>query len=155
METRVVTLRQRPELAPQVTEWLWQAFWREGGAGLETVREAVDRSVGRFGPQQSFVLLEGEDPAGTASLAAADLAARPDLGPWLAGVYVRPESRRRGHGARLVRAVERAAAAGGTETLWLYTAGEGALYRRLGWQAVERLPQGERMVLLMRRPLGG
>ncbi|WP_165694121.1 GNAT family N-acetyltransferase, partial [Teichococcus deserti] len=102
METRVVTLRERPELGPQVAAWLWHAFWRENGESLETVLAVVGQSNAERGPQQSFVLLEDGAPAGTASLAAADLDERPELTPWLAGVYVRPESRRRGYGARLV-----------------------------------------------------
>ncbi|WP_419899785.1 GNAT family N-acetyltransferase [Roseomonas sp. USHLN139] len=155
MQTRLVTLRERPELGPQVAAWLWHAFWRENGESLETVLAVVGRSDAERGPPQSFVLLEDGAPAGTASLAAADLDERPDLTPWLAGVYVRPESRGRGHGARLVQAVEWAAAEGGAGTLWLYTGGEGALYRRLGWEAVERVPQDGRTVLLMRKALGG
>lgn len=153
----IVGLRQRPDLVPQVAAWLWGAFWRDSGSSLEETLAVVAAPQAITGPQQSFVLLDDGLPAGTASLAAADLEERPGLTPWLArwlaGVFVRPEARGQGHGARLVRAVEAAARAAGAPQLWLYTGGDGALYRRLGWVVQERVAQGAGSVLLMRRTL--
>ena len=58
------------------------------------------------GPEETFVLLDQGRPVGTASLAHTDLAARPDLTPWLAEVLVEPGSRGRGDATALVRRVE-------------------------------------------------
>jgi len=63
---------------------------------------------------------------------------RPTLTPWLSGVFVAPEHRRRGIGAALVERVVQEAQALGKPCLYLYTPGCGALYLRLGWWVAER-----------------
>jgi GNAT superfamily N-acetyltransferase len=84
-----------------------------------------------------FVALAEEQLLGAASLLAHDVATRPDLSPWLAGVFVAPGHRRRGVGAALVERVVQEARALGIPRLYLYTTGSGALYFRLGWSVVE------------------
>jgi GNAT superfamily N-acetyltransferase len=88
-------------------------------------------------------------------LAAEDLDSRRDLTPWLAGVFVLPEYRRRGHASALVRHVEGVAREGGFGTLWLYTSSAAGLYARLGWAMAgfEREWQRGVEVALMRRDL--
>jgi len=105
------------------------------------------------GPEACFVLFDGAEPAGTASLAREDLLSRPDLTPWLAGVVVQPEFRRRGHASRLVRHVEGFARAAEVERMWLYTTHAEGFYLRLGW-----IPAGPAFgeaapTVLMRRDL--
>jgi GNAT superfamily N-acetyltransferase len=75
---------------------------------------------------------------GSASLIENDMATRPELFPWLASVFVAPEHRRRGIGAALVERVMTEARSLRTPRLYLYTAGAGALYLRLGWSVMER-----------------
>jgi len=55
------------------------------------------------GPEQCFVLLVDEVPVATASFVHPDLPSRPNLTPWLAGVYVQPEFRCRGFASHSVR----------------------------------------------------
>ena len=62
---------------------------------------------------------------------------RPKLSPWLAGVFVAPEHRRRGIGAALVERVVQEARALDIPRLYLYTPGGGTLYARLGWSILE------------------
>jgi GNAT superfamily N-acetyltransferase len=111
------------------------------------------------GPEESFVLLDPASgaPAGTASLAHRDLDSRPDLTPWLAGVYVPPRFRGRGHATARVRHVERFAAAAGVARLWLYTNTAEPLYARLGWRraGTERTRRRGVEVALMCRDLPG
>ena len=102
---------------------------------------------------QSFALIEDGLPRGTASLAARDLPTRPDLFPWLAGVYVEPGARGRGHGARLVRAVEAHAHRRRASQLWLYTRRAEPLYARLGWRRVGTELHHGKDYTLMRRDL--
>ncbi len=107
------------------------------------------------GPTACFVAFEGGEPAGTASLVRQDLESRPDLSPWLAGVFVAPGFRGRGLATRLVRHVEAHAAAAGIPALWLYTAAADGLYARLGWQGAGQAvdPGSGKPVRLMRREL--
>lgn len=151
----VVTVADRPDLVPLVADWLWRAFWRDAGATLDHVRTLVAEGVARRGPPQCFVLLDGGEPVGTASLAASDLDARPDLTPWLAGVYVEPAARNRGCATALVGAVEAAAREASVATLWLYTATAERLYARAGWRTVDSFDHGGRPNMLMRRDLDG
>lgn len=145
----------RPDLAEASARLRWEAFFRAKGIAFETILARAEATAREAAPvlPRSFVLLEDGVPLGTASLIANDLEARPELTPWLAGVVVDPSARGRGHGARLVRAVEAAAREAGITTLWLYTHTAEPLYARLGWEVVERFEHGGHLCALMRRIL--
>ncbi|MGH7080247.1 MAG: GNAT family N-acetyltransferase [Acetobacteraceae bacterium] len=131
----IVTLSERPDLLPAVRAWL------------------AGRHASPVAPERCFVLLAGGIPAGTASLTASGLAARPDLTPWLANLFVPPAFRGRGHAARLVAAIETAARAASIPTLWLVTRHAEGLYARLGWQAVGPADFHGEAAMLMGRDL--
>ena len=150
---RIATLRERPDLIPLVANWLWDAFWHPNGHPLEEVREILATCTAEIGTPQSFVLLAGDIPCGTASLVAADLEIRNDLGPWLAGVYVVPEARGQGCAQRLVTTVEDAARMSGYRSIFLYTNDAQALYEKLGWFAIEETMDARRPVTIMQRDL--
>jgi len=154
-EIRITTIAERPDLAPLVAGWLWEAFWREAGQGLEATRAAVEASAAGGGVPQTFVLLAAGQPVATASLVAGDLDAMPELTPWLAGLFTIPEARGQGHARRLVVQVEAAARQAGYAAVWLYTETAEALYAHAGWELVERLPHGAGTLSLMRRDLAG
>jgi len=80
---------------------------------------------------------EGE-PLGMAALRVHDLEGREDLTPWLAGVFVLPEHRRRGVASSLCRIVEEKAWMLGVETLYLFTTDQQSLYSRLGWRFLDK-----------------
>ena len=85
----------------------------------------------------AWIAHEGEEALGTAALRVHDLEGREDLGPWLGGVFVRPECRRQGVATALCRTVEDKAHDLGVSRLYLFTHGQERLYRRLGWQDLE------------------
>lgn len=150
----IVTTTERPDLAAVTARWRWEAFMQGQGRGLAEVMAA--ESVGAAGPgpmPRTCVLLADDAPVGMASLAAHDLDPRPDLTPWLAGVFVAPHARGRGHAVRLVAAVEAEAIALGIPTLWLYTRSAEGLYARIGWRTTGTFPYRDRLYALMRRDL--
>ncbi len=149
----VVSVSDRPDLAAVVAGWLWDAFWRSGGRSLEETMTAVQRSVMAEQMPRTFVLLKDGRAVGTASLVAHDLDERPDLTPWLAGMYVEPHSRGVGLASHLIGAVEQQGRAMSIPTLWLYTDTAERIYARAGWQAVETVEHGSRPFTLMRRNL--
>lgn len=102
---------------------------------------------------QYFVLLVDDKPVGTASITAHDLDQRPDLTPWLAGVFVTPEARGNGYAAKLVAAVENEARRQSISILWLYTTTAERIYARLEWRTVERFLHDGKPAALMRREL--
>jgi GNAT superfamily N-acetyltransferase len=147
----IVTIAERPELAPIVAGWLWSQSWRIGGDSLAETEVAVAASTASLGPPQIFVLLADGVPVGTASLLAEDLEERPDLTPWLANVFVAPEARGRGHAQDLITAVETAARAAAVPTLWLFTHDAERIYARAGWRPVEAFEHHGLPTVLMRR----
>jgi GNAT superfamily N-acetyltransferase len=114
----------------------------------------VAKLLAQRAPEETFVLFDGDEPLGTASLVTNDLPSRPDLTPWLASVLVRPQFRGRGYSAPRVKHVEAAAAPLAT-LLWLYTWTAEPVYARLGWARVglERDTDRDIEVVLMKRNL--
>ena len=153
MAIEIVTISQTPTVIPQVAEWLWAEWACHKGRTLNMVADRLAARAASGGPEHTFVVLNDERPVATASFVAADLACRPDLTPWLAGVFVHLDHRGRGHAARLVRRVEEAARAAETETLWLYTPDAQGLYAKLGWETVGPETDYGMPVTLMRRRL--
>jgi GNAT superfamily N-acetyltransferase len=151
---RIEAVSSRPDLAPLVAKWLVDEFGYPGG---RTPDQVTARILGpNRGPEETFVLFDQDRPVGTASLAHDDLAARRDLTPWLAGVYVEPAVRSLGYASALVRRVEAFAAANSVSTLWLYTWTAAPLYTRLGWQHVGlETDKGQEVVLMTRHLSGG
>jgi len=151
----IVTTSKRPDLIETTARWRWDAFLRKTGQTFEETLEAERRGASTVSLMpQIMVLLAGGEPVGMAALAESDLDTRPDLTPWLAGVFVVPNARGQGHGGRLVTAVEGLASAASIPTLWLYTRTAEALYLRAGWRTVERFKKSTKRYALMRRDLG-
>ncbi len=155
MEISVVSTSERSDLVPEVARWLWDEWWRRDGHSFEQTLDAVRQSVTARLMPRTFILLADGQPVGTASLAASDLDERPDLSPWLAGVFVLPAARGRGHAAHLIAAVEEECRAASISPLWLYTRAAERLYARNGWRTVETIQRNGTPCALMRRDLFG
>lgn len=153
MLTSIVSAIDRPDLVELTVRWRWNEWLRD----KEPFEDALGRSrkATAMGLQipQSFVLLVDDKPVGTASITAHDLDERPDLTPWLAGVFVVPEARGHGYAALLVSAVENEGRRQSVQTLWLHTNTAERVYARLGWQTVETVQHNNKPVALMRRDL--
>jgi GNAT superfamily N-acetyltransferase len=107
----------------------------------ETVEDRVaqvERACGHCEVPTTFVALVEDQLLGSASLVEHDMTTRPELSPWLSGVFVAPQHRRHEIGAALVERVVQEAHTLGTQRLYLYASGSGILYLRLGWSVVER-----------------
>ena len=78
------------------------------------------------------------EPIGTCLLAESEIEPNHDVSPWLAGLFVVPERRRKGAGAVLVRAIEDQARQRGFSRLHLYTSDAVGFYDRLGWEVLDR-----------------
>ena len=150
----VTTVRERPDLLPVVAEWLWHQWWGRLGRTLEQTEAIYAECVAEIGAPQTFILLEGDKPVGTVTMARKDLEERPDLTPWLAGVFVVPERRGRGYFRILLAEFEKACRAASVETAWLFTNTAEHVYLRTGWDTVEVIHRpGEQSCTLMRRAI--
>lgn len=150
----VATVARRPDLLPIVAGWLWREWWQRRGRSLEQTQAIYAACRAEIVAPQTFVLLAGGTPVGTVTLARRDLDERPDLTPWLAGVFVVPEARGRGYVRHLLAAFDEACRAAAIGTAWLYTNTAEPVYLRAGWQVAEVIQrQGKPPVTLMRRDL--
>lgn len=152
MSYRIAAVSDRPELAPIVAHWRVDTFFKEpGGYTVEEMTALI--LAPPVGPSETFVLFDHDQPVGTAGLVRSDLDTRPDLTPWLAGVFVQPAFRGRGYATALIRRVEAFAVAASVPVLWLYTSTAEPFYVRLGWQRVGVEQENGNDVVLMRRSL--
>lgn len=101
-----------------------------------------------------FIAFSGTTLFGSAMLVANDMDTRRELTPWLAGVYVAPEHRRKGIGSALVARVVECAERLGVARLYLYTPSAERMYSKLGWFPMERAKYRGSNVLIMQRELG-
>lgn len=120
------------------------------GDSLEARIELMRSACGKGEIPSVVVALEDAELLGGALLIDSDLDARPELTPWLAGVYVKAEHRGKGVASQLVNRVVEEAAALGVPELYLYTDTSQSLYARLGWQVVEELVYEELPVVVMK-----
>ena len=150
----ITALSDQPGLAPLVARWKVAAFFNYPGG--YTVEEMTALMLApAIGPEETLILYDAGEPVGTAALVHSDLDTRPDLTPWLAGVWVEPAFRNRGHASALVRHVEAFALASRVPTIWLYTVRAEPLYRKLGWERCGTERDQGHDVALMKRTLSG
>ena len=74
---------------------------------------------------------------------------RPELSPWLAGVFVSPACRQQGIGTALVRRIMDEARTQHVLKLYLYTVDRTAFYANLGWSLLERAAYRGKEVSIM------
>ncbi|MBU7576563.1 MAG: GNAT family N-acetyltransferase, partial [Flavihumibacter sp.] len=72
---------------------------------------------------------------------------------WLALVYTIPMERGKGYGAMLCEKVEEEAKKEGLSKLHLYTDTAESLYKRCGWQVLERMEIESRNIVVMEKNL--
>ena len=133
-------LDRHPGLVPTRAGWhhaQWGHLYSHWTLEVATA-ELADHATRRELPT-TLVLVEEGAPVGSVSLVLEDAPELCEHGsPWLASLYVRPQARGRGHGARLVRAAVAHAAALGVGELFLFTPEHVDFYARLGWRPLAR-----------------
>lgn len=152
---RIDYLANHPQLIDELAvlhHEQWGHFRPE--ESLAERRQRLESQCGRGGVPSVVVALEGDGLAGSAMLIAHDMDTRPDLTPWLAGVYVVEAFRGTGVASALVTRIEEEAARVGVERLYLYTPDAMALYAKLGWVAEECCAYRLQQVTIMMKQLG-
>jgi len=72
---------------------------------------------------------------------------------WLALVYTKPEHRSNGYGALICNHIQDYSKELGLKEIFLFTHTAESLYRRLGWEQLERLALGGKNIVVMRKEL--
>lgn len=135
---RVALLADHPAVVPLLRAWFeaeWAAYYGPGGPG----DAAADLAACATGDDLPIGLAALEDGAlrGAACLRASWEGSPRPLGPWLGGLLVAPEHRRRGIGSLLVAAAEDLARERGFPRLYAATATAHGLLRRRDWRPLE------------------
>ncbi|HME88572.1 MAG TPA: GNAT family N-acetyltransferase [Chthoniobacterales bacterium] len=87
----------------------------------------------------ALVALENDVVIGTGCLKSNDLELRPQLGPWLGGLFVLPTHRNHGVATALIRRLLQEARRLDLSVLYLWTPSAESLYAKLGWKTVVKL----------------
>src|SRR5262249_41261997 len=107
---RISYLIDQPEYIPQLAQWLFEQWDAILGEGTPEARiRKLEAHLNRDQLPVAWVAHANGQLLGTASLRVHDLEGREDLTPWLGGVFVASQFRRRGIGAALCATVENAA----------------------------------------------
>ncbi len=153
MTIEVVPIAAAARDLPIFASWLWMKWGQfRGRPPARTLAYITEWTAGKDLPFGYVAYLDGL-PAGIAGVVRHDLETRPDLTPWLASVFVRPDARGRGIASAVVEANAAEAARHGHNTLWLHTPDQQKLYARLGWVAIGQDRDLNEDVTLMRREL--
>ena len=153
-ELTVEYLADRPEVADELASWAWtewRRFYDERGRGLDDARRGYRERAQVDALPLALVAFAGSRLVGTVSLTVQDLPTRPEITPWLASLFVIPESRRRGIASLLIERAATEARRLKLPTLFLWTSSHEAraLYLKLGWRVVERAEYcGKRIVIM-------
>ncbi|HSC83492.1 MAG TPA: GNAT family N-acetyltransferase [Pseudomonas sp.] len=146
-------LRNHPDHTNQLAEWLYRQFPYEFSEQSLADWQAEFAAGQNNGDWEMLIAQEGEELLGCAGLARDDLALRPDLGPWLACVYVRPQARGQGLAERLIEEICATARERGHGLLYLHTHDRAAYYAKRGWTLLERFQAWDAEQNLMTKKL--
>ena len=147
-------LAQYPSHVHQISEWLFEE-WGDDVEG-RTIKQYSDVLKHRMNVDElpvAFVALASDELIGTASLVCNEISSLRQYKNWLASVFVAPERRRQGWGARIVRGVVQVAPDYGIDELFLYTRSHTDFYRQLGWEYLDTVQYRNRDAMIMRHKL--
>src|SRR6267154_3247691 len=118
-----------PQYIPQLAQWLFEQWDSILGEKTPEARiKKLNAHMNRDELPIAWVAHANGKLPGTAAVRVHDLEGREDLTPWLGGVFVTSQFRRRGIGAALCGAVEDAARTRGiTKSLSLHTRQAGVM----------------------------
>ncbi len=139
-----------PDALSILAEWQHREWGHiRAGDTVEKRRARLEGYSSRDRIPLTVVALEGSEVLGSASLVSHDMETRMELTPWLAGVYVAEQYRRKGIGAQLVRRIMDEAGKLDVSLLYLYTVHSEEFYAALGWTLLERTNYREQKVVIM------
>ena len=140
-EITIDYLADHPELIDELARlsWKeWQDIYEQRDQTLEHCLKNYQERMNIDRLPLAFVALHRNELVGMVSLKFHDMDTRPDLDPWLGGLLALPAWRNRGIGTMLTQRATDEARRLNISRLYLWTPSAERLYRKLGWQVVER-----------------
>ena len=136
---------------PEFLDALAQLSWREWQEIYQQREQTLDDCLKNYRERMNSDRLpltlvavraglaaDSRELVGMVSLKYHDMDTRPDLDPWLGGLLVLPEWRNQGVGTMPMHRATEEARRLKVPRLYLWTHSAEGLYRKLGWQVVER-----------------
>jgi N-acetylglutamate synthase-like GNAT family acetyltransferase len=151
--TKIINLNKAPEHFTLLAQWHHKQW------SYLNPCETIEQRIIRMQPYlnddfiPSTFIAEADGLLGSAALVSSDMETKPQLSPWLASVYVAPEHRRKGVGAKLVLHVMAQAKLAGIDTLYLFTPDKQSFYHKLGWRFINEEEYHGHLVAVMQARL--
>lgn len=147
---KIEYLADHPKFLPTLAQWQHGEWGHlRPGDSVEARMARLQSSIERDRIPLTVAAHENGELLGSASLISHDMETRLELTPWLAGVFLAPEYRRRGIGAALVRRIMAEASALNIALLYLYTVHSETFYASLGWSLQEHTGYRDQNVAIM------
>lgn len=134
------------DLLPIIAKWHWDEWGHADPEGsVDTWTDALrERTLRDKIPTTYVALSDSNTLLGAVTLVDSDMEAHKELTPWLAGLYVHPDHRKKGIGSALVNHLVAKVQDIGLPELFLYTSNATVLYKKLGWRTIaEEFYEGE------------
>lgn len=122
----------------KVIDWLYEQWGGNYEYGRNVWKKRINNRLEKKAVPTTFVALIDGEAVATASLIKHDMDTRKDLTPWLADVFVKKDYRKRGIASSLVKRVITEAEEIGFSKIYLYSREAEGLYKKLGWELIER-----------------
>jgi N-acetylglutamate synthase-like GNAT family acetyltransferase len=136
---KITYLADHQDVIPLLSKWFhreWAYLYPERTE--DGVTRLISERTNRDKIPIALVAFDGKELIGTVCLKSNDMDTKPELNPWLAGLYVKESYRKNGVGSCLVKAIEQKAFEMGISRLFLYTPESEVFYSKLGWNIKER-----------------
>ncbi len=156
MHCKIDPLSKYPGLIPVLARWHhreWQHLNPETYDLQARINEYQQTATDLTSLPQMLIAHINGHALGSARLINRNMDSHPELGPWLASLYVPPDFRQQGIATRLITEIEITAKQFGFEKLYLFTEDKREMYNRLGWQEHFREKYYEKQVIIMTKNL--
>ncbi len=122
-----------------VVYWLYKQWGHNYEYGKKVWKKRIDNRLEKKTIPTTFIALENDEAIGTASIIKHDMDIKKELTPWLADVYVKEEKRGNKVATKLIQRVIKEAKDIDVKKLYLYTREAEGLYKKLGWEVIDRV----------------
>ena len=151
---KIEYLADHENCIPTLAKWSYEAWsYLHPDRTLADVERLISEGSNKKHLPISLLAMDKEKVIGMIALNTSDFKARPNLRPWLSGLYVDKSQRNNGVGTKLVHEIEKLAAGLGTSKLYLVTDVTEKFYSKLGWCVQERIVWQGISVVVMEKEL--
>lgn len=148
-------LADYPAAIPRIASWYFDEWGKtRPGRTVARIAEDLKAYLNRGKVPLMVVAVEEQVVIGAAQLKFREMEIYPNRVHWLGGVFVDPQHRANGLGAKLANRIAEIAGALEVTTLYLQTVRpDGGLYASLGWRRIDRVRSEVGDVVVMERHL--